>query len=105
MEVSGRQKIKCFVDYVGTDINSDTYIHLRFGNNSIWCKLTNAHKINNLDKTTRLYSKALSRDRFLVGNLMGVFGKYPMRTVVVDSGFGISYVFDEILHSDINFIN
>jgi hypothetical protein len=28
-----------------------------------------------------------------------------MRTVIVDSGFGISYVFDEILHSDINFIN
>ena len=105
MEVSGRQRIKCFVDYVGTDTNADTYIHLRFGNNSIWCKLTNAHKINNVGKVTKLYSKALSRDKFLVGNLISVLGKYPMRTVIVDSGFGISYVFDEILHSDINFIN
>jgi hypothetical protein len=102
---SGHQKIKCFVDEIGTDPNADTFIHLRFGNNSIWCKLTNAHKTNDLGKTTRLYSKSMSKDRFLVGNLIGVFGKYPMRTVMVDSGFGISYVFDEILHSDINFIN
>lgn len=105
MAVSGQQKIKCFVDQVGTDPNAETYLHLRFGNNSIWCKLTNAHKINSLGKKTRLYTKSLSRDRFLVGNLIGVFGKYPMRTVIVDSGFGVSYVFDEILHSEINFID
>lgn len=104
MDHSGKLKIKCYVDQVGTDPNAETYIHLRFGNNSIWCKLTNAHKINEVGKNTRLYHKAITKDRFLVGNLLGVFGKYPMRTVIVDSGFGISYVFDEILHSEINFI-
>lgn len=98
-------KIKCYVDQVGTDENSDIFLHLRFSNNSIWCKLTNSHKYNSMNKTTRLYHKSLTKDRFIVGDLKMIFGKYPMRTVIVDSGFGVTYEFDEVLHGDINFID
>lgn len=95
----------CYVDRVGTDPQGRTFLHLRFGDNSIWCELTNMHKINLSGKKTRLYQKSISKDRFIVGKLLSVYGKYPMRTVVVDSGFGISYTFDEILHAEINFID
>lgn len=98
-------KITCYVDAVGTDDKYETYIHLRFGNNSFWCKMTNAHKHNNVGKQTRLYQKSLRYDKFLVGTLLSIYGKYPMRTITVDSGFGITYVFDEVLHSEINFID
>lgn len=98
-------KITCYVDRVGTDPEGRTYLHLRYGDNSIWCELTNIHKYNSLGKKTKLYHKSLSKERFVVGKLLNVYGKYPMRTVIVDSGFGISYYFDEILHSGINFID
>ena len=97
-------KIKCWVDEVATDHYARTFIHLRFGNNSAWCELKEAFKVNSVGKTTRLYKKALTRDRFLVGELNSCFGTYPYRTIVVNSGFGISYIFDEIKHSKINFI-
>lgn len=98
-------KITCYVDRVGTDPEGRTYLHLRYGDNSIWCELTNIHKYNKVGKETKLYQKSLSKDRFIVGKLINVFGKYPIRTVIVDSGFGLSYSFDEILHSEINFID
>ena len=65
---------KAYVDQVATDNNARTYLHLRFNDNSIWCELTNAFKYNNVGKKTRLYSKAMKRDKFLVGNLLTVFG-------------------------------
>lgn len=98
-------RITCYVDRVGTDPEGRTYLHLRYGDNSIWCELTNIQKYNKLGKETRLYHKSMNKDRFVVGKLLNVYGKYPMRTVIVDSGFGISYSFDEILHADINFID
>lgn len=98
-------RVTCYVDRVGTDPDGRTYLHLRYDNNSIWCELTNIQKYNKIGKKTKLYQKSLSKDRFIVGKLLNVYGKYPMRTVIVDSGFGISYSFDEILHADINFID
>lgn len=97
-------RVTCYVDRVGTDPDGRTYLHLRYDNNSIWCELTNIQKYNKIGKKTKLYQKSLSKDRFIVGKLLNVYGKYPMRTVIVDSGFGISYSFDEILHADINFM-
>lgn len=98
-------RVTCYVDRVGTDPYGRTYLHLRYDNNSIWCELTNIQKYNKIGKKTKLYQKSLSKDRFIVGKLLNVYGKYPMRTVIVDSGFGISYSFDEILHADINFMD
>lgn len=101
--VSSNSSVTCYVDRVGTDPDGRTYLHLRYGNNSIWCELKNIHKYNKIGKKTKLYQKSISKDRFIVGKLIGVHGKYPMRTVTIDSGFGITYLFDELLHSDINF--